>query len=51
MVVKITKIKASILDENLSIECRELLLYIYIEFGWRLSGIDFGSNKSACTFI
>ena len=47
----------SILDENLSVECREPLPYIYIELGRRLSGINrhagvnFGGNKSMCSFI
>ena len=38
MVVGVTKVGASILNKNLSIERRELLPRIYIELGWRLSG-------------
>ena len=47
----------SILDENLGVEHREPLLRIYIELGWRLSGINryasvnFGGNKSIYTSI
>ena len=57
MAAGVTKVGASILDENLSAERREPSPRIYIELGRRLSGIDrragvnFGGNKSMCSFI
>ena len=38
MAAGVTKVGASILNKNLSIEYRELLPRIYIEPRWRLSG-------------
>ena len=40
MAAGVTKIKASILDKNLSIKYRELLQYIYIELRWQLRGVN-----------
>ena len=40
MAARLTKVGASIFDENLGVERREPLPHIYIELGWKLSGID-----------
>ena len=40
MAAGVTEVGASILDENLGVERREPLPRIYVELGWRLSGVD-----------
>ena len=57
MAAGVTEVEASILDKNLGVERREPLPRVYIELGWRLSGVNrhagvnFGSGKSTCTFV
>ena len=51
MAVGVTKVGASILDENLGVKCREPLLYRAWVATDRRAGVNFGGNKGTCTFV